>query len=838
MKNIVPEKDLRNILLKVSKPGRYVGGEYIPRSINTDEVLRVALSFPDMYEIGMSNLAIRILYALLNSLDGVACERVFAPAPDFEEQLRTHSLPIYTLETGSFLHDFDIIGFSVGYELTFTNILQILSLAAIPLRSAERDNNDPIVIAGGPSITNPVPFADFCDALFIGEAETVVKEVFADLAMLKRRGAHRDDLLERMREEPSFWMSDKKEGVRAMCKTLGSLEQYLRFFPVPNIKTVQDHGVIEIMRGCPNSCRFCHASYIYRPLREKDIATIFREAEAWIGKLGYSEITLSSLSSGDYSRIRNLIELLNTRFDTQKVSFAFPSLRINTFILPLLEELSAVRKSGLTFAVETPLLEWQQQINKEVDTERIVEILSHAKQLGWRVAKFYFMIGLPIKAPQGEADAIVDLLHSIRRRTKIQLNVNLGTFIPKPHTPFQWDSQLSLEASHERLRYIKSRLQGKAFKVSYHSPFLSFLEGFITRGDRRAGEIVEAAFHNGARFDAWEEYLNRDAWEKAFAGADWDVFESTYRERGYDELLPWQNVDTGVSAQFLRRERERSAIAEVTGPCDDPCPHHCGVCRDGIRVQRSNGGEQEELTPSKESDESSAIRVLASYRKRGKAVFLSHLNMVTIFQRAFRRAGIELAFTRGFNPKPKMEFAHPLSLGIASEQEIASFECLAGTENECIVSELADRLNRVLPPGIEVIESKIIGRNESRGGGKTEKKRSLMSLYGGSVYAVFSEQGKEYREQLEQFIRKGEIEARDCEVISPAPQALETAYENTVTVFVKNSGKKTSNIMHVLSSFLGVGKEQVFDFFSLVRLQTRARSGDGEFSDYFALFSD
>ncbi len=763
------DRELMDVLLRVAKPGRYTGGEYGSVVKEGSDLLRVAISYPDLYEIGMSNLAVRILYRLLNSLPGVYCERVFAPAPDFEAELRSRGLPLFSLETGRPLREFDLIGFSIGYELTLTNLLAILDTGGVSLFSRDRGPGEPIVIAGGPAVTNPLPFGRFVDAVFIGEAESWAAEVFPRLAGQKRRGASRADLLAALRDHPSVWHAGKTgrtrravwrgfgdNGIADDCGANGGAAAPAALtahpsraafpgvpapFPVASIKTVQDQGVVEIMRGCPNGCRFCHAGILYRPFRLREPAAILRHTDELVHGCGYREVTLSSLSSADYPGIDRLVDLLNRRYRDQRVSFSLPSLRIGSMNMDLMACLSEVRKSGLTFAVETPLPEWQRGLNKEATLERTVALLQEARQKGWRQAKFYFMIGLPVSGGADESGPIVDFLEQVQRETRLNLNVNVACFIPKPHTPFQWASQLTEQVGLERIMAIKRGLARSRVKVGYHAPFLSFLEGVVSRGDERAGDLVLQAFRRGARLDAWEEHVNWDLWRDVFRDAGWDVEGETCRERGLEEKLPWDGIDLGVADRYLRAEMARARRGELTGACQSDCGAPCGACgRDGKVKDRvaepappeappgaGASAVADSSLPAGETTPGAARRLLFSFAKEGRAIYLSHLNVMGIFERALARAGFQALFTEGFNPKPRLEFASPLPLGVASEGEVASVD-LAGADDP---AGFAERMNLVLPEGIRVLRAQEIGIPAAG-----QKKHSLMSRFWGADYRV------------------------------------------------------------------------------------------------------
>jgi radical SAM superfamily enzyme YgiQ (UPF0313 family) len=785
------DRQLRGLLCGVEKPGRYVGGEYgaiapegaiapkgaaVPKGAAAPGLLRVVVCYPDLYEIGMSNLAVHLIYRLLNGLPGVSCERVFAPAGDFEAGLRARGLPLVSLETGSPLVRFDLVGFSVGYELTFTNLLNILELGGVGPRRSERGEGEPLVVAGGPAVTNPAPFGPFLDAVFIGEIEGEALGLFEGLAELKRRGGSRADRLELLRAAPYVWMPDKAGPTRrALWTGFGELSTEPPAvspgspapFPVPSLRTVQDHGVVEIMRGCPNGCRFCHAGNFYRPFRLKEPAVVAREVDELVFGCGYREITLASLSTGDYPQVAALVRALTRRHRRRHVSFNLPSLRIDSLGLELLSEISTVRKSGLTFAVETPVEDWQRGINKPAPLERTLRILEEARARGWRAAKFYFMVGLPVAGGAEETRAIVDFLAEVRRRSRMELAANIGTFIPKPHTAFQWAGQLTEAEAVERILPAKRELAGRGVKVRYQAPFLSLLEGMISRGDERVGELVWRAFRLGARFDSWEDLVRRDLWRQVLAEAGWDVEAETCRPREPGSPLPWDSVRLGVSRAFLLREYRRSQRREPTGPClrcDSPgctagCAQPCGVCGGGVRpraevtpLPEEAPGRPEGMAPGP------ARRVLFSFRKFGPAAYLGHLDVLGVMERAFLRAGYEPAFSQGFNPKPRLEFAHPLPLGVESEEEVAVITLLDFDGPE----SFRQRLDRALPPGLRCAEVKALPALQAQA-----RKPSPMAMYWGADYRV----GDEGTGLLKGFTEKGFIAAAGIDADGSQEQA-------------------------------------------------------------------
>jgi radical SAM-linked protein len=712
--HVDPLADLGSLLLSVEKPARYLGGEVGSLGREGEADLLVALSFPDLYEIGMSNNAIRILYNELNRREGVRCERVFAPAPDFEALLESKGLPLYTLEGGHPLSSVDLLGFSVGYELAATSMLAILKSGHIPLRAEDRGEGDPIVIGGGPAISNPHPFAFFLDAAFIGEGETAFCDLAGELAALKRKGAGRAELLERLAQCESIWIPQRGSkpghpGRRAIYQGFSEAD-YHTANPIATLKIVQDHGTVEIMRGCPNGCRFCHAGYYYRPQRQKSFAVIDREVETLVNEGGYREITLASLSSGDYTGIEGLLDELNARYRSRGVSFQLPSLRVSTFTLPLLEKLSEVRKSGLTFAVETPVDAWQRIINKDVSFDQTVSILKEARSRGFRLAKFYFMIGLPVPGRgRGEAEAIVDFFQRLGREVQIQINVNIGTFVPKAHTPFQWSAQLTEDESSEALRFAKDALRKqRGVKVSYHTPFVSVLEGLISRGDERVGDLILGAFERGARLDAWDEHFKADIWRELISTADWNPL-SILDERPMDAALPWDDISTNIPKAFFKREFEAGLSGNFTSTCADKCKHPCGDCssQSGLVL---NSTQPQVTTPeiapvvAEKRPKDPAARLVFLFSRTGVARFYPHLSVVEAFNRAFLRSGIPSLYSQGFNPMPRFEIIQPLPIGIGARAEVGMLLLTQalGQEN---LTPCIDAINAVLPEGIRIGEA-------------------------------------------------------------------------------------------------------------------------------------
>ena len=719
------EKCLGNGFMEIENPARYLGSEYIHnRKPYSKGDVKCAMCFPDLYEIGMANNAVPILYDIINRTEGAFCDRVFAVAPDFEAMLREKDIPLFTLQEHFPLNELDYLGISIGYELCATNILQVLDLGRISLDKSNRKETDPIVIAGGPASTNPLPFAEFVDFVHIGEAEPDLPNIIKTIGKYRTRS----ERINALKEFSCLWYPGKKLANRAVDTTFGTELEHPRFehFAIASFETAQDHGVVEIMRGCPNGCRFCHAGQYYKPFRQRSLDTVYDLVDQKVEQAGYREITLSSLSSGDYPGLDKLIKALNDTYKARNISFSLPSLRVNTFGLNILEQLSEVRKSGLTFAIETPLLENQRSNNKEVTLETIIPIIQEARSRGWKLAKFYFMVGLPFVDVETEEKSLVDFLLAIRNATRINMNINIGTFIPKVHTPYQWVRQMSMEQSSEHLRSIKRALQAAipGIKVSYHEPSISFLEGLISRGGYECSALIRKAYELGCRMDAWDEYIKWDKWQEAIAHLDYDTEP---KEWSLDDELPWDSVSMNVSKAYLKHEYEKARDHQLTGNCSSDCDHRCGVCNRNTRVVKT---QNEDFTTGIKAREmppmSEYVQTIFTYEKTGRAIYNSHIAVMRQFEMAFQRSGLDVLFTQGFNPKPKLEFLNPITMGVYGENELLLCELPMSQLNDSTIG----KLNGALAEGYNIKEMKVLPPKSSG------KKISLASKMKGCLYEV------------------------------------------------------------------------------------------------------
>lgn len=598
----IDDELLDRVLPRVEQPARYTGGEW--NSVRKDwesTAIHFALVYPEIYELGMSNLGLAILYDLLNSQPDVAAERIFAPAMDMEAAMRAAGLPLFSLESRRPLAAFDIVGFSLAYELNYSNVLNMLDLGGIPIWAAERRRSDPLVVGGGSMTYNAEPMTDFFDLFVVGEGEEVVLEL---LDLYRQAFGERDG-----RRQEFLWNAAHIRGVyvpslyRVSYRedgTVGEVKPVTQGIPssvkrrivpvlppppvrpvVPYIEVVHDRAGIEIQRGCSHGCRFCHAGIVYRPLRERPSDEVLAAVAALLRNTGHEEVSLLALSSTDYHDIRRLLEELLNRHQDHRISFSLPSLRIDAFSVELADLLQQRRKSGLTFAPEAGSQRLRNVVNKGVVEEDLLRTAEAAFSKGWRRIKLYFMMGLPTET-DADIEAIADLTYKVRdigRRTsgkRVEVSVSISTFVPKPFTPFQWTGLLDQETIVRRQQILKQRIKGKGLSVSWHDPASSMLEAVLARGDRRLNRVIHRAWRSGARFDAWNEHFKPELWWAAFdeEGLDPDFYAR--RERSTDETMPWDHIDVGVSRRFLLLEWERSLRGELSSGCIARCMA-CGI---------------------------------------------------------------------------------------------------------------------------------------------------------------------------------------------------------------------------------------------------------------------
>lgn len=600
-------KKLDDILYRVEKPSRYIGGEINSvMKVLSEDMIRFGFAFPDVYEVGMSHLGMHILYGLLNSKEDIYCERVFAPWTDLEAEMRENGVELFTVETKSPVRDLDILGFTLQYELSYTNIINMLDLGGIPLRSSERSEEDPIIIAGGPCAYNPEPIANIIDAFVLGEGEEVTLDLVDVVKNMKSQGKSRKETLRALADikgvyVPSLYEVTYKEdgtiksfspieaGVpervqKRIIKDLDSV-YYPESFIVPFMDTVHDRAMVEIFRGCTAGCRFCQAGMIYRPVREKSVDIIQEAAMSLIRTTGFEELSLASLSTMDYSKIDDLIMGLIKDHEANKVGVSLPSLRLNSFSVSVVEQIQKVRKTGLTFAPEAGTQRMRDVINKGVTEDDLMGTMDRIFNLGWNKVKLYFMIGLPteqevdLKGIADLGDRVSKLYYDIpkeNRAGRLTVTLSASCFVPKPFTPFQWMAQDRLETFEEKQKIVKNAITDRAVRFNYHDAHTSFLEGVVARGDRRLGEALIRTWEKGSKFDGWQEYFVYENWMSAFEETGVDPYFYATRERSYEEILPWDFIDIGVTKEFLKHENNKATKAEVTNDCRDGCTG-CGI---------------------------------------------------------------------------------------------------------------------------------------------------------------------------------------------------------------------------------------------------------------------
>jgi len=711
---------------RIKHPSRYLGGEtHAIIKDPADVEVSIALAFPDVYEIGMSHVGLKILYHILNSLSWLAAERVFAPWVDLEQELRQRALPLSSLESGRPLSQFDLIGFSLQHELCYTNILSMLDLAGIPFLSEQRGSDEPLIIAGGPACFNPEPVAALFDAIVVGDGEEVAVHICTAVREWKQAGGK--GKLELLKELatirgiyiPSFFSVRYNargivERIQALRTGYSWVEKAvvpdLNSYPfpsrqiVPIAEPVHDRFTIEIARGCSRGCRFCQAGMIYRPVRERNPQEIVRIAERGLRETGFEDLSLLSLSSGDYGCVLPLVRELMKRVANHHVALSFSSLRADGIISPLMEEIKRVRKTSFTIAPEAGSQRMRDAINKGLTEEQILDAARKIYAAGWSLIKLYFMIGLPMEQ-ESDIEAIVELSRKIERlgprgRRHNVLNVSVAAFVPKSHTPFQWLPQLKPEQGERRINYIRDRLRGNRIKVKWNEPEASWLEGIFSRGDRRLTNVLINAWKEGACFDSWREHLNLDIWKDAFEGHGLDPDFYLLRQRDESEVLPWDHISPGISKEFLVEEWRKAQRGAATPDCREQCSN-CGVCEElSVSPVLFNGNAFSGTpVPSKPGMGGRIRRLRIHFTKLETGRYLSHLELVRLFIRAFRRAGINMVYSKGYHPMPKVSFATALPVGVESLDEVVDL-FLYDSGN---IHQTIDLVNRELPAGIRVL---------------------------------------------------------------------------------------------------------------------------------------
>jgi radical SAM family uncharacterized protein/radical SAM-linked protein len=769
------------VLPLVAKPTRYLGTEFhVVRKSPEKDTVQWCLILPEVYEIGMSHWGLKILYDILNRRPDALAERCYAPWFDMEAQMRRHEIPLFSLESKRPVRDFDLVGFSLQYELTYTNLLNCLDLAGIPLRAEDRGRADPLVIAGGPCASNPEPLSDFIDLYLIGDGEEAVHAI---TEMYKEvRGRSRQEVLLAMARVPGVYVPLLYEAVYRPDGTLQGTRprfdgvparverQFIRELEtapwperpiVPLQGIVQDRLSVEVLRGCTQGCRFCQAGYLYRPVRERSVEKILEIADTGIRNSGWDEVGLVSLSTADYTQLMPLADVLNARFSGDRVAISLPSLRADSFGVGIADRVRETKKTGFTFAPEAGSERLRLAMNKIIRDEEFFAAARVAYERGWRLIKMYFMVGLPTET-WDDVEGIARFVDTIRRIGRehgpsCSVNASVGAFVPKSHTPFQWDAFEDTGLLREKLTWLKRTVSSKWTRLKWHSVETSHLEAVFSLGDRRLGRAIENAFRRGARFDGWTEHFKYRLWLEAMQDAGVDPAFHT-RARSFDETLPWDHIDIGVLKKWLVRERKKTDAQqfEIGKSLVADCRHGdctaCGIPGLPNDTMLTQPLTEDSLRGVMDRARSSAVRrddtgvtwtARLRFEKRDLARFISHLETVDLIARAFRMARIPLVHSQGHHPHPKLSFGPPLPVGIEGLAELFDAEL-----QEPWSERLASRLNEVLPAGMRVLE----GRNLSRIPGT--RRTSLCALARRGLYVLeFAGAAAETRARIRETVR-------------------------------------------------------------------------------------
>ncbi|MEA1986422.1 MAG: TIGR03960 family B12-binding radical SAM protein [Candidatus Marinimicrobia bacterium] len=706
---------LDKILSQVRKPGRYCGGEFNMIRKNHDDMdVKICLVYPDIYDVGMSFYGYQLLYHIINNENSFVAERAYSPWYDMEELMRLDDLSLYSLETLTPLKEFDLVGFTLQYEMTYTNVLNILDLSDIPIFADERTEEDPIIIAGGSGAVNPKPMNKIIDIFVIGDGEEIIIELMKMIKELKGNNFKRDEILKELSDSkkgiyvPKYFDKNKKVIVNKIV-TLDKKNYSIKPL-VPIKEIVQDRLSLEVQRGCTAGCRFCQAGMIYRPIRERPYSELAKYTKDTLKNTGYETVSLLSLSTSDYTGLNEYFASTKDYFNFNNISISLPSMRLDSFNAKIMDNINNSKKSGITFAPEAGTQRLRDVVNKNISEDDLFSSVKIALENKYKTMKFYFMIGLPTETDEDIA-GIVDLIKRISLMSKsygrINIHVSISTFIPKPFTPFQWEKQLSPDEADRKITYLRKELKDIKVKLMTNDPYESLVESVISRGDERLNLVIYDVWKNGGKFDAWSEKFDKELWLNAFDKFDIDPIEYT-AEREVDKKLPWDFIDFGFTDGFLISERNNALEVKNTIDCRNGC-YYCGVCNSDLKMLENNKNiinepiiEETILKKNEQIENSKRWIVRLKFSKRGLIKYITHHDLFRIFQRVTNMLDMPIKYSEGFNRRPKISFGFPIPMSFSADEEFVDMIFLEP------IKDIQERFNKVLPNGLEIISKQEI----------------------------------------------------------------------------------------------------------------------------------